>query len=248
MASHHRKNSHHRHSKSREWLRSHQSDHSSRAARPKFEIVIKCDSSGSVEAVASAVSGIVHPDVDISIIHHGVGSIHKSDILMAEAGSRLIIGFQVDVQPGLDALLREYGVEVRLHNVIYKLIADVRMLADSVIPHIPEESIIGSARVIALFKSSRKGIIIGCEILNGSLAVHQHFRIIAAMGPVYAGTIDSMHIENTAVQKAVKGQKVGIKIRGFNKVKIGDIVESYRPLPLKDARPWRPASEIIRIN
>lgn len=220
-------------------------DISSQKARPKLELVLKCDSIGSLDAVTTALSHIALPEIDLSIIHSGVGSVSKSDVLLAETGGRLIVGFQVDALAGMDKALREHGVEVRLYTVIYALTTDIRAITESLIPAPPEEQILGTAKVIALFKSSRKGIIIGCQVLSGHLAVGQHYRVITAMGPVYTGTIESIHIGQNAVQKATPGQQVGIKIRDFTKAKIGDLVESFRPLPRK-TRPWEPTGQIIR--
>jgi len=218
---------------------------SDRTMRSKLDVVLKCDSIGSLEAITASLSEMTLPEVDINIIHSGVGYIAKSDLLLAETASRLIVGFQVDVLPGMDKALKEHRVEVRIYNVIYTLTADVRAIAGSLVPAVSMEQIIGSARVIALFKSSRKGIIIGCEVSDGHLAIGQHFRIISAMGPVYSGIIESLHIEENAVQKATPGQHVGVKIEDFKKARIGDVVESFRP-PLKKARPWEPTGEIIR--
>ena len=215
-----------------------------RRKTPKLEIVLKCDSVGSLEAVTAALSEMTL-EFDISIIHRGIGGISKSDVLFAETASRLIVGFQVDVLPGMDKVLKEHGVEVRLYEVIYQVTADIRAIAESMIPSESPEQITGSARVIALFKSSRKGIIMGCEVLDGSLAPGQHFRIISAMGPVYSGAIESLHIRENAVQKATQGQQVGIRIRDFDKAKIGDLVEGYRRLPQK-ARPWEPKGQVLR--
>jgi translation initiation factor IF-2 len=224
-------------------------DTSAQSKRPKLEIVLKCDSAGSVEAISASILKISPPDVDINIIYSGVGDIHKSDILMAETGSRLIVGFQVGVPSGVDKELKEHGVEARMYEVIYKLTNDLRSIAESMIPLVSQEEIIlGSAKVIALFKSSRKGIIIGCEVLDGHLSVGQHFRIISAMGPVYSGTIESMHIEDNIVQKVTRGQKVGIKIRDFNRARVGDIVESYRPSSPKKTQVWRPEGRAVKIS
>jgi len=228
-------------------MRTHASDACRRNKKPAIDIVLKCDSDGSIEAVADALSKMSLPEADLTIIHSGIGDIHKSDIEIADTGSRLIAGFQVGVETGMEKLLGEYGVEVRLYDVIYRLTEDIETIAKSIIPHVPEEHITGTARVIALFKSSRKGIIIGCEVLKGHLAHGQHFRIISAMGPVYAGTIESMKIEKNAVQKAVPGQQVGIKIRNFNRVKTGDLAESYKAAPLKDFHQWKPRGGIFRI-
>ena len=249
MSHKHKNGSHHgKISKSREWLKYHKDTFQDNSATgtPKLELVLKCDSSGSVEAVTNVISGIVVPDVEVTIIHSGVGYINKSDIMIGETGSRLIVGYEVDVLPGIDELISESGVEVRLYNVIYTLTADIRNIAHSLITADLEENIIGSARVIELFKSSRRGIIAGCEVLDGYLATGKRFRIISAMGPVYSGTIESMHIEKSTVQKVTPGQQAGIKIKDFNRAKIGDIVESYLPSNLKKSPAWQPKSEIIR--
>jgi len=236
--------------KSKEWRAVHKpatQDISEQGERAKLEIVLKCDSAGSVEAVTAAILQMTLSEVEISIIHSGIGDINKSDILLAETGSRLIAGFQVNAAPDIEKELREHSVEARLYDVIYKLTDDMRNIAEGIAPHpAQEEKIIGNARVIALFKSSRKGIIIGCEVLEGHLAVGQRFRIISAVGPVYSGAIESMHIEKNVVQKATAGQQAGIKIKDFNKVKIGDLVESYRASPSKKIASWRPGGGVVK--
>lgn len=212
--------------------------------KPRLEVVLKCDSIGSLEAVTSAISEMTL-EFDISIIHGGIGDVSKSDVLFAGTASRLILGFAVAVLPGVDRILKEQNVEVRLYEVIYSLTSDLKELAGSMTLPDSQEQIIGSGRVIALFKSSRKGIILGCEVLEGSFAIGQHFRVISAMGPVYSGTIESLHIGEKAIQKATAGQQVGIKVGHFDKAKIGDLLESYRSLPQK-ARPWEPKGQILK--
>ncbi|KPK28154.1 MAG: hypothetical protein AMJ61_03505, partial [Desulfobacterales bacterium SG8_35_2] len=88
---------------------------------------------------------------------------------MAEAGSRLIVGFNVGLMPHIDLTASEHNVEIRLYEVIYKLLEDIESIARSLVPQEPSEEIIGSAKVIALFKSSRRGIILGCEVQAGKL-------------------------------------------------------------------------------
>lgn len=217
-----------------------------RETRPKLEIVLKCDSAGSMEAVGAALRKIAVPGIDVNIIRSRIGVVGKSDILLAETAGRLIVGFQVSVSQGLDKLLREHHVEVRLYDVIYTLTEEIRELAESLTPIALQEQIVGSGKVIALFKSSRKGIIMGCEVLDGFLALGQHFRIISAMGPVYTGVIESLHKQDEAIQKAGKGQQVGIKVTGFDKARIGDLVESFRPQPGQRSMAWHPTGKIIR--
>lgn len=219
-------------------------DTSPEGSGPQIEIILKCDSEGSLEAATSAISGIVLPEADIRVIRSGLGTVTSSDVFLAETASRLVVGFQVSVSPGVEKELREHNVEVRLYEVIYALTDDLKTLAASILPRVAAEQIVGSAKVIALFKSSRKGIIAGCEVVEGHLAVGQHFRIISAMGPVYSGAVESLHIGDHAVQTASAGQRVGIKIRNFSGVKAGDIVECYRPQ--KKTQGWRPTGGIIR--
>jgi translation initiation factor IF-2 len=213
-------------------------------AQQKLEIVLKCDTSGSIEALNSAIDSVKVPGVAIDIISSGVGDISKSDIFMAEMGSRLIIGFAVGLMPHMDQLVIEHNIEIRLFAVIYRVLEDVAAIAGSLIPPESTEEIIGSARVIALFKSSRKGIIIGCEVIAGKLAVGNSFRILGAMGPLYSGTIESLHIEKDAVSEAKKGQRTGLKIKDFHKVRVGDLVESYRLITVRHDRPWQPQGKI----
>ena len=213
-------------------------------AKKKLEIVLKCDSAGCVEAVEVSIKAIAKPEVDIEIISSGVGAINKSDIFMSETGSRLIIGFNVGVLSEIKTLPGEHNVEVRIYDVIYTLVEDIGKITDSLIPKETTEEIIGSAEVIALFKSSRKGIILGCKVLSGTFAIGQKFRVVGVMGALYTGTIESLHIEKDAVNKATKGQQVGLKIRNSKKAQVGDLIESFKPGTQQGYQPWQPRGVI----
>ena len=215
--------------------------------KKKLEIILKCDSAGCVEAVEASIKEIALPQVDIEILSSGVGAINKSDFFMAETGSRLIIGFNIGVLPEIKALPGEHNVEVRIYDVIYRLVEDIGKIAESLIPRETTEEVLGSAEVIALFKSSRKGIILGCKVLSGTLAQGQRFRVVGVMGPMYIGIIESLHIEKNTVNKATRGQQVGLKIRDFKKAKIGDLVESFKPGAQHVQQPWQPKGVIFYL-
>jgi translation initiation factor IF-2 len=203
----------------------------------KLELVLKCDCAGSEEAVRRVIETLSIPGVEVGVIHSGIGDISDSDLLFAETASKIIIGFQVRTMRSVEKALAAHSVEVRLYDTIYALEAGIKEMAGRLLRRPVEELITGSARIIALFKSSRKGIIIGCEVKEGHLAVGQKFRIISAMGPVYAGTIESMHIKDSAVQKAVPRQQLGIKTRDFKKAKVGGSWKvSGSCLPSRDSR------------
>lgn len=215
--------------------------------RPKLSLVVKGDTDGSEEAVCTSLMTSPVPGVDFEILHKGVGDICKNDVLTAMDGSRLVVGFNVGVLPGMNELCREHDVEIRLYTIIYQLQKDIIAIAESLLTRSAEEEILGSAKVIALFKSSRKGIILGCQVEQGSLQTGQRFRVIAAMGPVYSGIIESLHIERDAVTRATVGQQVGLKISDFKALKIGDTVESYRIIPPLRQGKWVPGGKILQF-
>jgi len=214
----------------------------------KLEIVLKCDSVGSQEVVNSMISATKDTQVEIGVIQSGVGSVTKSDLQMALTGSRLVLGFNVGVMPQINHLSQEQGVEVRLYNVIYRLVKALKDIASNLIPPEEEEIITGEAKVIALFKSRRRGIILGCEVSKGSLSLGKDFRVISAMGPIYTDKIESLHIEKDSVREAKEGQQVGLKISDFKSIKIGDLVECFKITRPDVKKIWQPRGGVFRYE
>ena len=214
---------------------------------PTLSLVVKGDTDGCEEAVCTSLMTNTVPGIGLEILHKGVGDINKNDVLTAAEGSHLVIGFNVGVLPRVPELCKELAVEIRLYSVIYQLQKDIAAIAESLLPRPVEEKILGSAKVIALFKSSRKGIILGCQVEEGRLQTGDRFRVIAAMGPIYSGVIESLHIERDAVSKASAGQQAGLKIRDFKTVKIGDSVEAYLIIPPPRQGRWVPSGKILQL-
>ena len=212
----------------------------------KLEVVLKCDTAGTEEAIRAGLAAIQKPGVEIAIIQSGVGMVSKSDILMALTGSRLVIGFNVDITPKLQLEINEHGVEVRLYDTIYNLTEDVRTIAGNMFSREPEEKITGKAKVIATFKGGRKETVIGCEVLEGVIELGKKFRVITAMGPVYSGKISSLQVERKNVKVGKPGQQIGIKISNWNKAKIGDLVEGYTIVQPVGGGPWKPRAGVFR--
>ena len=215
--------------------------------KPLLEVVIKSDTDGCEQAVCEIIARSAADPVPVSVIHKGVGDICKTDVITAATGSRLILGFNVNVLPKLAELCKEENVEVRLYSLIYKLQEDLMAITRSLLPRETDEKILGKARVIALFKGSRKGIILGCEVETGRLQRGDFFRIISAMGPVYTGRIESLHIEKDVVSKATPGQQVGMKIDDFKNVRLGDLVESYQTVTGTQNPRWQPSGKILHL-
>lgn len=216
--------------------------------RSKLEIVLKCDVAGTVEAVVASLESLNVPGVDIEIIQSGIGNISKSDVLMAQTGSRLVIGFNVETMPKLDRHIKEHGIEVRLYDTIYTITADVKKIAQNLKAKAPQEKITGRARIIATFKGSRKSSVIGCEVLEGSIELGKNFRVITAMGPAYTGKIASLQIERKNVKKGKPGQQVGIQISDWNKARVDDLVECFEIAHDAGGGIWKPRSGVFRRN
>lgn len=212
----------------------------------KLEIVLKCDVAGTAEAISASLAEIDVPGVQIDLIQTGVGNVSKSDVLMARTGSKLVIGFSVDTMPKLEQEIKEFGVEVRLYDTIYKLTEDIRKIAQSYKSRAPEEKITGKAKVIASFNVSSKGMVIGCEVLEGVIETGIDFRVITAMGPAYFGKITSLQIERQNVKSAKPGNQIGIRLEGWNKAKVDDLVECFESLPSKGGGRWKAKSGIVR--
>lgn len=216
--------------------------------RSKLEIVLKCDVAGTVEAVAAGLASINVPGVDLEIIQSGIGNISKSDVLMAQTGSRLVIGFNVGTMPKLDRQIKEHGIEVRLYETIYTITEDVKKIAQNLKAKEPREKITGKARIIATFKGGRKSAVIGCEVLEGSIELGKNFRVITAMGPSYTGKIASLQIEKKNVKKGKPGQQVGIQISDWNKARVDDLLECFEIIHSAGGGVWQPRSGVIRRN
>ena len=212
----------------------------------KLEIVLKTDSFGTREAILSAIKSMHTPQVELEVTQSDVGDVSKNDLFLAETASRLVIGFNVDILAKVKELAKERQVEVRLYDVIYKLMDDLKQTALSLRSKEEKEEITGRAKVIALFPGGRKTLILGCEVMEGTLALGKKFRLISDPGTVYEGTVESLHIEKNEVKEAKPRQQVGLKIPEFKRAKIGDLVECYVAVRPKSPGRWEPRGGVFR--
>ncbi|MGC9195696.1 MAG: hypothetical protein ACP5IL_09630 [Syntrophobacteraceae bacterium] len=215
--------------------------------RPVIELVVKCDTMGSVEAVCSLISKIEVPEAQIKVILSGVGDVTKQDLLMALSGSGLVVGLNVEVTPRLEQWIKEHRVEVRLYKVIYKLGEDLAAIAATMAPTRTEDSIIGKCEVVATFKSRKGGVILGCRVVEGALQVGKRFRVVTAMGPVHSSRIESLQIEKNQVKEARAGQQVGVRILGSTSGKVGDFIECYDEIVRRKEK-WSPSGGILHVQ
>lgn len=203
-----------------------------------LEMVLKADEMGTLEAAIDTLKKIDVPVAKIHIISKGVGPVNRSDILMAQTGGKLVVGFNSGITPRLKNHATDLGVEVRLYQVIYKLKEDIEDICLQLGGEGAGENIHGSAKIIATFKAA-KGMIIGCEITEGKIIADKLLRVITPAGKSYTGKVVSLQIEKKPVSQGKAGDKVGIHLPDWKKAKVGDWVECFERLSGKK-NPWKP--------
>jgi translation initiation factor IF-2 len=192
-----------------------------------LNIVLRADVQGSLEALKSALMKIESTKAELNIIFAGVGEISESDVQLAAASKAVIIGFHSQIESHAESLLKQLGVQVRLHTIIYHAIDDVKALLSGLLDKIAQETEKGKAEVKALFKSSQYGTIAGCIVTEG--AVHRNYNIRVRRGKeqIWKGTISSLKRVKEDVREVVKGLECGIVLNDCPDVQEGDLLEAY---------------------
>jgi translation initiation factor IF-2 len=194
-----------------------------------LQIVIKADQGGPAEALADALSQLSTSEVQVEIIHRGVGAISESDILLAKAAKNaIIIGFHVRPDNNARAAAEREGVDIRLYRIIYEAVNDVRAALEGMLRPEQREVIVGEAQVREVFKISRVGTIAGCIVRSGLMNRQSRVRVVREGVEVYEGTISSLKRFKDDVREVREGFECGIGIENFNDVKVGDVIECYR--------------------
>ena len=191
-------------------------------------ILIKADQGGPAEALADALSHLSNAEVQIQVIHRGVGAITESDILLARTAGAIIIGFHVRPDNNARAAAEREGVDIKLYRVIYDAVNDIRARLEGLLRPEEREVILGEAVVREVFKVSRVGTIAGCSVRSGVINRQSRVRVIRDGVEVYAGTIASLRRFKDDVREVKEGYECGIGIENFNDIKVGDVIECFR--------------------
>ena len=193
----------------------------------KVSVVLKTDVKGSEEAIKQSLSKIDFHDVKVDVIRSGVGTITESDVVLANASNAIIIGFNVRPSSKTALLAKEYGVDIRLHNVIYKIVEELEDAILGMLDPEYEEKVLGSCEVRQLFKFSKVGTIAGCYVLDGVIKNDDKARVIRDGIVIYDGKIGSLQRGKDKVNEVKKGIECGLTIENFSDIKEQDIIEAY---------------------
>ena len=195
--------------------------------KKEINLIIKADVNGSSEAVKNTLEKIEVEGVKVNVIRSSVGSITEGDIVLAKASDAIIIGFNVRPTNSIKDYAEEQGVEIRLYNIIYKVVEEIEAAMKGMLDPEYEEKILGSAEVRQLFKFSKVGTIAGSYVTDGIIKRDSKARIIRDGVVVFDGNIGSIQREKDSVKEVKKGLECGITIENYNDIKVNDIIESY---------------------
>ena len=194
----------------------------------ELNIIIKGDVQGSVEAIKDAFENITHPEVKVRVIHTSVGGINESDVMLAAASNAIIIGFNVRPEAKASQTAEKEGLDIRLYNVIYEAIEDVKKALEGLLEPTFKEKILGRAEVRQLFPVSRLGTIAGSYVTDGLISRSSDgVRVLRDNIVVYEGKISTLKRFKDDVKEVQSGYECGIMIENFNDLKIGDVFENY---------------------
>jgi translation initiation factor IF-2 len=193
----------------------------------ELNLIIKGDVHGSVEALKEALLGISSGEVEVKVIHEGVGTVTESDVMLASASEAFIIGFNVRPSPKTTQVAEEQNVEIRLYNVIYEAIEDTRKRARSMLAPVEKETVLGRAEVRQTFHVSRVGTIAGCHVTWGKIQRSNSVRLLRDDVPVYEGRIESMKRFKDDIKEVLEGYECGIVLENYKDIKVGDVVEAF---------------------
>ena len=166
--------------------------------------------------------------IKIRVIHGGVGGINESDVMLAAASDAIVIGFHVKPDEQAELLMEREGVDVRLYNIIYEALEDVRKAMEGLLEPTMKEVVEGRTEVRQIFQSSRIGTIGGAIVRKGKLARNHHIRVIRDNIIIHEGKLSSLKRFKDDVREVQEGYDCGIVVEGFAGLKEGDILESYR--------------------
>ncbi|MEW6409882.1 MAG: translation initiation factor IF-2 [Nitrospirota bacterium] len=194
----------------------------------ELPLIVKADVQGSVEAVRDALERLGTDAVKVKMIHGSVGGITETDVMLASASNAIIIGFNIRPEPKASSLAEKEGVDIRLYNVIYDAISDVRAAMEGLLEPTFKEKVVGRAEVRQTFNISKVGTVAGCYAVDGLISrSNTSVRVIRDSVVIYEGKIASLRRFKEDVKEVQSGYECGILVENFNDIKIGDILEVF---------------------
>jgi translation initiation factor IF-2 len=192
-----------------------------------LNLIIKADGQGSLEALQSRMESLSTEDVEIRVIHGGVGAISPNDVNLASASNAVLIGFNIRPDETARRLAENEGVDLRFYQVIYEIEDDLKKAMRGMLSPVVREVVLGRAEVRQVFKVSKVGTIVGCYVTGGKITRNAKARVIRDAAVVFDGEVESLRRFKDDVREVAEGFECGIQIAKFQDLKEGDVIEAY---------------------
>lgn len=199
-----------------------------------LNLIVKADVQGTTEALCQSLSKIVSDEVRVKVIHSGVGAINESDVMLANASSAIIIGFNVRPDATAATTAAQKKVDLRLYRIIYDCIEDIQAAMKGMLTPKFKEVVVGHAEVRKTFKVSSIGTIAGCYVQDGKIPRGSSVRIVRDGVIIHDGVLASLKREKDDVKEVASGFECGMSVERFNDIKEGDIIEAYAMEQIKE--------------
>ena len=199
----------------------------------QLNIILKGDVDGSVEALTDSFQKLSTEEIQISIIHKGVGAITESDVLLASASDAIIIGFNVRPMTNARALAEKESIDIRTYSIIYDAINDLKDAMEGMLSPVFKKEVTGTVEIRELFKISKVGTIAGCMVTDGKIYRNSKIRLIRDNVVIYTGELSSLKRFKDDVKEVSKGYDCGLQIKNYNDIHEGDVIEAYQEVAVK---------------
>lgn len=194
---------------------------------PQLNLVVKCDVQGSVEALCASLEKMGTAEVGVSIVHRGVGRIAESDVMLASASNAVIVGFNVRPDANAKRIAETDGVEIRIYDIIYDVIDDVKAALEGLLKPTLREQNQGEVEIREIFKIPKAGKIAGCHVMQGLVRRNSRVRVVRAGIVIWEGAIGTLRHFKDETREVKAGFDCGIGLAGFQDFQEGDILEAY---------------------
>ncbi|HEY8383887.1 MAG TPA: translation initiation factor IF-2 [Microvirga sp.] len=198
------------------------------AGRKEFQLVVKGDVQGSVEAIVAALEKAGNEEVAARVLHSGVGGITESDITLAGASGAVVLGFNVRAHKEAREAAERAGVEIRYYNIIYDLVDDVKAAMSGLLAPTLREERLGEAQILEIFSVSKVGKIAGCRVLDGVVQRGAHVRLIRDNVVIHEGRLSQLKRFKDDAREVTAGQECGMSFESYQDMRAGDVIECYR--------------------
>ncbi len=193
----------------------------------QLTLILKADVQGSLEPIINSLNDLGKEGLGVDILHAEVGNINKNDVMLASASNAIILGFNVQVDSAARLMIENYGVDVRLYNIIYNLLEDVEKALKGLLEPVYADVVIGMAEVRQVFKISKVGNIAGCYIRDGEARRNAKARVKREGQVLFSGGISSLKRFEEDVREVRTGFECGVSLDGFNDFREGDVIEFF---------------------